>query len=637
MRESKMLLQKRYIIFFASVICVLFGGAKSTNNYQTNPPYLEPNQLDLYYHNPKNVIPIKVHIQLENSHSRNIKSIYGPQEHINFAYMTTNDFSLIFQNITDEDAIFKSYELYAFPNFVAYARSLNGYEKFIISLYEQIRNDKHFRKQTTQIAGFKSSFCLWSKTKSGFHEFINKEAQRIIQEQYTRTLCLKFDNKQTLQKFVERWEKKIATFDANDDCERAQRYKKRVIALNQTIRNPKKFDYSDSSKSIEPFANPYENIFAQQYGTFLDKQLHKELFETRMKMLELQKTCPSNNYLQSCARLINCMTAQAKQEQNVEKAFSLSDFCYDVVCIITRGTVALTKGVIQGVGTMLNPAHWKEMVHGTLNFIFFLADETDRLERFDNRTLSSLFIQDSDLFFKASQDIEAHCKARAQAIQPSLQKLKQMSLEELLTNGSALTTTIILDGVICHVATLCASKAGRALVSQIADVLNSSAAQERMIEIAGIGKLALEEGAEAAVAVVEHIAGNPEIVGQGSRAIAQEARRIAGKAIRDRGAAFEEFLLKKLGGRGSFKVKNREFDGAVGNIWYEAKSGQFWDMLKSNQSELSYFQERMGTGLRIARENGASYELYSNALIPQDIKNWLTKKGISFKEFLGEN
>lgn len=37
--------------------------------------------------------------------------------------------------------------------------------------------------------------------------------------------------------------------------------------------------------------------------------------------------------------------------------------------------------------------------------------------------------------------------------------------------------------------------------------------------------------------------------------------------------------------------------------------------------------------LNIARQNGATYELYSNIPIPQVIKDWLTKKGIPFTKW----
>ena len=42
----------------------------------------------------------------------------------------------------------------------------------------------------------------------------------------------------------------------------------------------------------------------------------------------------------------------------------------------------------------------------------------------------------------------------------------------------------------------------------------------------------------------------------------------------------------------------------------------------------------MGHRLKIANENSATYELFSNTPIPEAIKQWLIKKGIPFTELL---
>ena len=103
--------------------------------------------------------------------------------------------------------------------------------------------------------------------------------------------------------------------------------------------------------------------------------------------------------------------------------------------------------------------------------------------------------------------------------------------------------------------------------------------------------------------------------------------------MQENGKAFEDFLVKKLGGRGSFKVI-REFDGAVGNVWYEAKSGQYWEGLLASEEKLARFKTTTGDCLRIAKDNGALFEVHSNSPIPQSIKDWLTTKQIPFTEWL---
>ena len=100
------------------------------------------------------------------------------------------------------------------------------------------------------------------------------------------------------------------------------------------------------------------------------------------------------------------------------------------------------------------------------------------------------------------------------------------------------------------------------------------------------------------------------------------------------GHDFEDYLTKKIGGDGSFSVGGRDFDGGIGNRWWEAKSGQYWEKLENSSKMLAKFKSDMGDRLRIATENGATYELFSNTPIPSSIKQWLDKKGIAYTELL---
>jgi RHS repeat-associated protein len=99
------------------------------------------------------------------------------------------------------------------------------------------------------------------------------------------------------------------------------------------------------------------------------------------------------------------------------------------------------------------------------------------------------------------------------------------------------------------------------------------------------------------------------------------------------GKDFEAFLNRNLGGNGSFKVGGREFDGGNGTRWWEAKSGQYWNMIENNTKEMAYFKSTMGERLSIAGQNGATFELHSNTPIPGGIQEWLTRKGIPFTEW----
>lgn len=70
------------------------------------------------------------------------------------------------------------------------------------------------------------------------------------------------------------------------------------------------------------------------------------------------------------------------------------------------------------------------------------------------------------------------------------------------------------------------------------------------------------------------------------------------------------------------------------NRWWEAKSGGYWELLENDPSKLEKFKSDMGHRLAIAKENGATYELFSNSPIPESIKIWLDKKGIPYTELL---
>ena len=100
------------------------------------------------------------------------------------------------------------------------------------------------------------------------------------------------------------------------------------------------------------------------------------------------------------------------------------------------------------------------------------------------------------------------------------------------------------------------------------------------------------------------------------------------------GHAFEDYLTRNIGGNGSFSTGGRDFDGGIGKRWWEAKSGKYWDMLETNPTMLAKFKSDMGDRLKIAMDNSATYELFSNTPIPASVKQWLSKKGIAYTELL---
>ena len=188
-------------------------------------------------------------------------------------------------------------------------------------------------------------------------------------------------------------------------------------------------------------------------------------------------------------------------------------------------------------------------------------------------------------------------------------------------------------------------------VSKLSKELQASAsvATNTIVETAEIAALTAEHGATAVGEALETVGKNPTLISEAGCSTAKAVEKVvqqgtgavkksAGRIAQESGKAFEEFLVDKLGGKGSFVAKStktsREFDGAIRNIWYEAKSGKYWEKVLNSKKYLEKFYSDMGRGLEVTRAHGAIYELHSNSIIPKDIKKWLTKNGIKFTEWL---
>jgi len=72
------------------------------------------------------------------------------------------------------------------------------------------------------------------------------------------------------------------------------------------------------------------------------------------------------------------------------------------------------------------------------------------------------------------------------------------------------------------------------------------------------------------------------------------------------GKAFEDWLTRRDGGEGAFRVDGRDFDGYNGNRWWEAKSGRYWVGHVHDEIGIAKFKSDMGHRLYIARDQGAT-------------------------------
>ncbi|AUA16522.1 hypothetical protein GTZ89_16990 [Streptomyces sp. SID8382] len=124
--------------------------------------------------------------------------------------------------------------------------------------------------------------------------------------------------------------------------------------------------------------------------------------------------------------------------------------------------------------------------------------------------------------------------------------------------------------------------------------------------------------------------GGPESQGPGNSPESSGQGRVR------RGKEYEDHLQEKLGGRGSFRDGGREFDGAyLGDdgveVWYEAKSGRYWDLANENPKVMEKFKSNLGDARRIAEEGGRKFSLISEKPIPENIVKWLNKKNYMWR------
>ncbi|WP_406392094.1 PrsW family intramembrane metalloprotease [Streptomyces sp. NBC_00882] len=121
-----------------------------------------------------------------------------------------------------------------------------------------------------------------------------------------------------------------------------------------------------------------------------------------------------------------------------------------------------------------------------------------------------------------------------------------------------------------------------------------------------------------------------------------------GRMAQESGDSYEDFLMGKLDGtpgpdgRPGFKTGGRQFDGRYSDpetgaeIWYEAKSGRYWERVNSNEKDMLRFKSKLGDARRIARENDKQFGLISENEIPDNIASFLNQKGIPWRVILRE-
>lgn len=401
-----------------------------------------------------------------------------------YIYYGLEDFKILFKNTPNNDVLCY-YELYHYSAFCNYARLLPEYNDFMRELHGRIKTDKKFRKRTIHISGFPSSHGFRSST-SGFHDFVNKEVQRIEQLE--------------LQKEIESLYYK--TRDLWHDWSIRQKNISNNIDVNERL--------DARISAVEQWRNGNHNA--------LQNQICIEASEIQSRVTELEKNYSHDCYVKILTPVVRACVAQAVKETCPIFAFQLTDFSYAVTDVLFQGmdilynaSSCVVKGAAKGIKTTFSVDHWKSMITDTVQLAGMCIDTIGQEALFDTSYAIARSSQNDDAVMKFAQENFVQTQQEMQAFKAmaneSYNKLKEMPWQQVVENGSEVGTTLVLDGLVLNLAGGCVGSANKAFINKLSNLAEGGAifTEQYAVEVAGFGKLMIEEGPECATKINDAI------------------------------------------------------------------------------------------------------------------------------------
>ncbi len=488
------------------------------------------NVVNFYYPSTQSNIPSQL-----TSH---YLSSYSNREHFNecrrIQSLSWDEIKCLCESKSN-DQLFNNFSYYANPYYLLIIRGKAGYEDFILNLRKKIKSNRKYKDELQYVKGFVNigDFLTLIKDEAAQIKIAQQEHERLALENKR----LRTDNSLALQELAQEYAHKASEAEVRNDVILSKRYQQRVAALQNTLKNPTAtYDYSNHIASYPQWHDPDADVFNHHYGTAIDQQLHEELSETRIKALKLQSHYPDNLHMQIITPAIYRFTAQAKTERDASNAFSLSDFADALTNVVSEMLIAtlhfsdalgreqarqdgalgaafskhvetsvktasaLGRGTLSGAKTVLSPEHWKNMATGTINLALHFSDAIGQEETRQNAVLGAAFSKDYDAIPKIGQEYRLYTQAQKDAInrcaQETYQKLKAMPWEKLLENGAELGITTILDTLALNALNGFANATCRAAIRQLNKAMENGIflTEQYAVEVAGVGKLIIEDG-----------------------------------------------------------------------------------------------------------------------------------------------
>lgn len=173
--------------------------------------------------------------------------------------------------------------------------------------------------------------------------------------------------------------------------------------------------------------------------------------------------------------------------------------------VLYDASYAVTKGACKGMSTFACIEHWKDMAIGALHMSLLCADAMVIQDaQLYYAALSDLIVPESQavMCLKNSQRLHAQeqIKKALHAVCTTREALEKMSWQECIENSSEIATTMILDALVLHTVAQCTQTASNAFMKELAKVTESCQlfSKEYAVEVAGFGKLIVEDGPQVA-------------------------------------------------------------------------------------------------------------------------------------------
>ena len=470
---------------FLSIVILITGlSVAGREKYYNNSISIGQENMEIEGFNLHTKSNSKYRFSYDMSFSNNLRNT---SQNYNYISYGLEDFHNAFRDYPQVEVL-SCYELYKYPNFREYARILPEYNDFMKQLHEKIITDKKFRDETFRVQGFASSFG-WRSQKSGFHDFVAQEVRAIEQlELLSKAQVLKYQ----VQSLSSDWLCKQKNVGSNFD------YNKR---LDNRIQAAEKFMKGDTLA--------------------LNNQLRSEVSEIEHRVTTLERNYSHDRYVKVLTPLVRACAAQAIAETFPIAAFRLTDFSYVVTDVLFQGmdvlytaSRAVVKGAAKGVTTVASIEHWKNMVTDTVQLAGMCLDIIVEDEIRNAEYAAARFSQDSHAIMKFA---EKHClenpgerEAFRVAATESYNRLKAMSWQELLENGSEIGTTMILDTFVLNFVGASLGRVNNAVINKISSLSEGGVVltEQYVAEVAGFGKLIIEEGPKVSQQALEIIKNN---------------------------------------------------------------------------------------------------------------------------------